>query len=92
MKDTPLIQICRRIIELCKRAGIKKYPSKYHNRIYTTHQLMVLECIKQKSGAGYEAFIEEELIEMPHVVEFLNLISLPHPDTLNKFAKRSRLY
>ena len=86
--ETPLIHVCRRIIELCKRAGIKKYPSKYHNRIYTTHQLMVLECIKQKSGAGYEAFIEEELVEMPHVVEFLNLISLPHPDTLNKFAKR----
>jgi len=88
MKDTPLIQICRRIIELCKRAGIKKYPSKYHNHIYTTHQLMVLECIKQKSGVGYWAFIEEELIELPHVVEFLNLRSLPHPDTLNKFAKR----
>ncbi len=88
MKDTPLIRICKRIIELCKRAGIKKYSCKYHNRIYTTHQLMVLECLKQKTGAGYEAFIEEELIEMPHIVEFLKLENLPHPDTLNKFAKR----
>ncbi len=88
MKETPLIRICKRIIELCKRAGIKKYSSKYHNRIYTTHQLMVLECLKQKTGAGYEAFIEEELIEMPHVVGYLKLQSLPHPDTLNKFAKR----
>lgn len=86
--ETPLIHVCRRIIELCKRAGIKKYSCKYHNRIYTTHQLMVLECLKQKTGAGYEAFIGEELIEMPHIVEFLKLESLPHPDTLNKFASR----
>lgn len=86
--ETPLIHVCRRIIELCKRAGIKKYSCKYHNRIYTTYQLMVLECLKQKTGTGYIAFIQEELIEMPHIVEFLKLESLPHPDTLNKFAKR----
>jgi len=49
---------------------------------------MVLLCLKQKSGAGYEAFIEEELIEHPHIIEFLQLETLPHPDTLNKFALR----
>ena len=86
-QDTPLIQICRRIVELCKRAGIKKYSSKFSNRIFTNYQKMVLLCLKQKSGAGYDAFIEEELIEHPHVIEFLKFETIPHPDTINKFAK-----
>lgn len=88
MKDTPLIQICSRIKELCKRAGIKRYCSKYSNRIFDNYQLIILLSLKQKFGSGYEAFIEEELIELPHVVEHLQLKSIPHPDTLNKFAIR----
>lgn len=88
IKDTPLIQICRRIIESLKRCGIKKYSSKYSNKIFTNYQQIVLLCLKQKSGAGYKAFIYEELIEMPHIIEFLSLKTIPHPDTLNKFAIR----
>lgn len=88
MKETPLIHICRRIKELCKRAGIKKYSSKFSNRIFDNYQLIILLTLKQKFGSGYVAFIEEELIELPHIVEFLNLQSIPHPDTLNKFALR----
>jgi len=87
-KETPLIRICKRIRELFKRAGIKKYSSKYSNKIYDNYQLLTLETLKQKFGSGYVAFIEEELIELPHIVEFLKLESIPHPDTLNKFAKR----
>ena len=88
MKDTPLIQICRRIKELCKRAGIKKYCSKFSNKVYDNYQKIILLCLKQKFGAGYQAFIEEELVEIPHVIEFLGIESLPHPNTLNKFALR----
>jgi len=88
MKQTPLIQISRRIKELCKRAGIKKYSSKFSNRLYDNYQLITLLTLKQKFGSGYEAFIEEELIELPHIVEYLQLKSIPHPDTLNKFALR----
>ena len=87
-KETPLIQISRRIKEICKRSGIKKYSSKYSNKIFTNYQLIVLEVLKQKFGCGYESFIEEELAELPHVVEYLELKTIPHPDTLNKFAKR----
>lgn len=86
--NTPLIQICCRIKELCKRSGIKKYSSKFSNKIFDNYQLFILLCIKQKAGVGYEAFIEEELVEMPHVVEYLGLEVIPHPDTLNKFASR----
>jgi len=88
MHETPLIQICRRIIELCKRSGIKKYSSKYSNKLYDNYQFMVLLCLKQKTGVGYDAFIDEELIELPHIVEFLQLKSIPHPDAINKFANR----
>ena len=88
MKETPLIRICKRIIELCKRAGIKKYSSKFSNRIFDNYQLITLLTLKQKFGSGYVAFIEEELIELPHIAEFLKLQSIPHPDTLNKFALR----
>ena len=88
MRDTPLILVCRRIKELCKRSGIKKYSSKYSNKIFDNHQLMILLTLKQKTGAGYVAFIDEELIEWPHVVEYLKLETIPHPDTLNKFANR----
>ena len=49
---------------------------------------MVLLSLKQKFGVGYEAFVEEELIEIPHVIGFLQLESLSHPDTINKFALR----
>lgn len=88
MKETPLIRICKRIKELCKRAGIKKYSSKFSNKIFDNYQLMTLLTLKQKFGSGYIAFIEEELIELPHITEFLELESIPHPDTLNKFATR----
>lgn len=87
---TPLIQVCTRIIELCKRAGIKKYSSKYSNKLFTNYQHIVLLVLKQKTGVGYEAFILEELIEWPHVIEFLKLKSIPNPDTLNKFATRTK--
>jgi len=88
MKDTPLIQICRRIKELCKRAGIKKYSSKFSNKVYDNYQKITLLCLKQNEGVGFDAFIDEELIEKPHVVEYLGLKFLPHPDTLNKFENR----
>jgi len=49
---------------------------------------MVLLSLKQKTGTGYATFIDEELIELPHIVEFLQLKSMPRPGTLNKFAIR----
>ena len=88
MKQTPLIQICRRIKELCKRAGIKKYCSKYSNKLFDNYQHIILEVLKEKFGCGDKAFIDEELIELPHIVEHLELKTIPHPDTLRKFRDR----
>lgn len=88
MKETPLIQICRRIKELCKRAGIKKYSSKYSNRIFDNYQHITLEVLREKFGCGDKAFINEELIELPHIIDHLGLETIPHPDTLRKFRYR----
>lgn len=88
MKQTPLIQICCRIKELCKRAGIKKYSSKYSNRIFDNYQHIILEVLREKFGCGDKAFIDEELIELPHIVGHLGLETVPHPDTLRKFRGR----
>src|SRR3989338_3203258 len=88
MTQTPLIQICCRIKELCKRAGIKKYSSKYSNRIFDNYQHITLEVLREKFGCGDKAFIDEELIELPHIVEYLGLETIPHPDTLRKFRGR----
>ena len=87
IRNTPLIRVCTRIIELCKRSGIKKYCSKFDNRIYDNYQHIVLLTLKQKYGCGYRAFIDEELIELPHVVAFLDLKTIPHFTTLQKFAQ-----
>jgi transposase len=88
IKETPLIQICRRIKELCKRASIKKYSSKYSNKLFDNYQHITLEVLKEKFGCGDKAFIDEELIELPHIVEHLGLTNIPHPDTLRKFRGR----
>lgn len=87
---TPLIQVCARIIEKCKRAGIKKYTSKFDNKIYDNHQFIVLLCLKQKAQCGYKAFIDEEIIEWPHVIEYLELATIPHYTALQKFAQRTK--
>jgi transposase len=87
---TPLIRICDRIIEKCKRAGIKKYSSKYDNKLYTNYQFVVLLCLKQKEQCGYRAFIEESLVEWPHVVTHVELETIPHYTTLQKFAQRTK--
>ncbi|MFW6173566.1 MAG: transposase [Elusimicrobiota bacterium] len=88
MKQTPLIRICKRIKELCKRAGIKKYSSKYSNKIFDNYQHIILEVLKEKFGCGDKTFINEELVELPHIVQHLKLKTIPHPDTLRKFRKR----
>jgi len=89
-KETPLIQICSRIKELCKRAGIKKYSSKFSNKLFDNYQHITLEVLKEKFGCGDKAFIDEELIELPHIVEHLKLKTIPHPDTLRKFRVRTK--
>ncbi len=86
-KDTQYIKYAKRIVELCKKAGIKKHNSKFSNKVYDNYQHIVLLIIKQYERKGYERFVED-LPDKPYLIEFLNLESLPHFTALHKFAQR----
>jgi hypothetical protein len=85
--DTKYIKYTKRIEEMCKRSGVPLYSSKYANKLYTNHQFIVLNCLKQYERKGYERFMAE-LPDKPPVIEHLKLSKLPHFTALQKFAKR----
>lgn len=89
-EDTQYIKYTKRIIELCKRAGIKKYNNKYSNKIYTNYQHITLLTLRQYEQKGYERFIID-LPDKTQLIEFLNLEVLPHFTALQKFAQRIKL-
>lgn len=86
-EDTPYIKYAKRIIELCKRAGISKRNSKFSNKIYDNFQHITLQCTRQYEQKGYERFIED-MPDKQHLIDFLKLKSLPHFTAMQKFAKR----
>jgi len=88
-EETQYIKYSKRITELCKRAGIKKYNSKYSNKIYNNHQHINLQCIRQYEQKGYERFIKD-LPDKSMFIEFLKLESIPHYTAMQKFAKRTK--
>jgi len=87
LEETKYIKYAKRITELCKRAGIKKYNSRYSNKIYDNYQHITLQCIRQYEQKGYERFIKD-IPDKPHLIEFLKLKSIPHFTALQKFAQR----
>ena len=88
-EDTQYIKYAKRTIELCKRSGLKKYNSKYSNKIYDNYQFITLLCIKQYEQKGYERFTKD-LPDKSYFIEFLKLDSIPHFTALQKFAQRIR--
>lgn len=85
--ETQYIKYAKRIIELCKRAGIKKYNSRFSNKLYDNYQHITLLTIRQYEQKGYERFIKD-LPDKSYLIEFLKLEILPHFTALHKFAKR----
>jgi len=88
-EDTQYIKYAKRIVELCKRAGIGKYNNKFSNKIYDNYQHITLLSIRQYEQKGYERFVKD-LPDKPCLIEFLKLESLPHFTALQKFAKRAK--
>lgn len=86
-EDTQYIKFAKRITEMCKRSGLPEYTSHFSNHIYTTHQHIVLLCLRQYERKGYERFIKD-LPDKSLLIEFLKLDSLPHFTALQKFAER----
>ena len=87
--ETQYIKYSKRIIELCKRAGVKKYNSKFSNKLYDNYQHITLQCIRQYEQKGYERFIKD-LPDKSKFLEFLGLESIPHYTAMHKFTKRIR--
>ena len=87
VEDTQYIKYAKRIIELCKRSGLKKYNSKFSNKIYDNHQHITLLSIRQYEQKGYERFVKD-LPDKPYLIEFLKLDTLPHFTALQKFVQR----
>ena len=86
-EETQYIKYAKRIIELCKRAGIKKYNSKFSNKIFDNYQHITLQCIRQCEQKGYKRYVKD-LPDKTDFLQFLKLETLPHYTALQKFAKK----
>lgn len=86
-EDTQYIKYAKRIIELCKRAGVPLYSNKFSNHIFTVHQHIILLCLRQYEQKGYERFTVD-LPDKSLLLKYLHLEVLPHFTALQKFAQR----
>lgn len=86
-EDTKYIKYAKRIVELCKRAGVPRYSNKFSNHVYTIHQHLVLLCLRQYEQKGYERFISD-LPDKSLLIGYLDLETIPHFTALQKFAER----
>lgn len=66
---------------------LKPYSSKYSKKTYTQNQLLVLILFKDFRNQHYREFIDD-MRDMEHVREILNLSTIPHFTTLQKFLCR----
>ena len=74
-------------MDVVRGARVPLYSCKYSKRIYNQHQLVVLLMLKEYITTDYRDFIE--LLElMDELVDRLELNSIPHFTTLEKFLKR----
>jgi hypothetical protein len=66
---------------------LKPYSCKYSKKTYTQNQLLVLVLFKDFRNQHYREFIED-IGDMEHVQGILNLSTIPHFTTLQKFLCR----
>ena len=66
---------------------LKPYSCKYSKKTYTQNQLLVLILFKDFRNQHYREFIDD-VRDMEHVQEILNLSTIPHFTTLQKFLCR----
>jgi len=74
-------------IQVIPSARIPEYSSKYSNRIYTQHQLLVILLLKEYLGENYREIVD--LVEvMDSIKEAIDLEDIPHFTTIQKFCQR----
>jgi len=73
--------------EVCKRAGIPLYWSKYSKKKYTIHQHLMILVLSAVFGWSVERTIDY-IWEDEYLMRLLNLQEVPHKSTLSRFKMR----
>ena len=81
------ISFIKHAFSLVRSSHLSVYSSKYSRRDYTQHQLLTLLLFKEYRKADYRMVIWD-LVEMDRIREALELTSIPHFTTLQKFLSR----
>lgn len=81
------IRFIQSAISVVKSTHLKPYSCKYSKKTYTQDQLLVLLLFKDYRNQHYREFIED-VSDMEGVQEILELSSVPHFTTLQKFLCR----
>ncbi len=72
--------------DLCQRAQIYLYNSRFSKKIFTNVQHLFLLIAKEHSNYGYQMFIES--LYDSKLPQYIRLKKIPHFTTLQKFAQR----
>lgn len=86
-KKSHIIRFADFILKALRQRQFMLYSSKYSKKVFTLHQHIVLLCVREYLHMGYERFIDF-LPSMTELVEFIELVRIPHFTTLQKVAKR----
>ena len=81
------IRFIQAAISVVKSTHLKPYSCKFSKKIYSQHQLLVLILFKDFRNQHYREFIED-VEDMEGVQEILDLSTVPHFTTLQKFLCR----
>jgi len=81
------IRFVQSAISIVKSTHIRPYSCKFSKKIYSQHQLLVLILFKDFRNQHYREFIED-VEDMEGVQEILDLSTVPHFTTLQKFLLR----
>ena len=84
-----LLRFVERAVVMARRA-VSRFSARYSRKRFTLRQHVVLLCLKVKKTTTYRDLVDE-LIEMPHIRDALDLDSIPAPSTLCKAFDRLQM-
>ncbi len=87
MKESVYVKLARTMLNVLIRARVPLYTHRKSNHLYTVWQHLILLALRQYEGKSYRRFVEW-LHEAYYLRMFLQLDTVPHYTTLQKFAAR----
>ncbi len=87
MKESRYVKLVKTMLNVLMRARVPLYMHRKSNHIYTVWQHLILLALRQYEGKSYRRFVEW-LHEAYYLRAYLQLDSVPHYTTLQKFAAR----